>query len=406
MASGPVAAYSIIPHGGILSDLPAPVDLVIIPSHMTKRRFISLAGGTIVSAGAGAYLLSDKRNFTRSDVPESDSESTALMPDESEILFLASLAPSGHNTQPWFVQYLEPYHWVIGNDRSKWLPAVDPTQRETILSIGAFLQNLEYAADSFGFDCQWTLLATTLQDEQVIGVKLVKRASQRPFDLSKIKSRRTVRAGYSRDPLKAADLASLIGAEKETIHYLPATGREARFINEQTIEANRLQSYREPAQQELAEWIRFSSKDARQHRDGLTTGGMEIEGLPGWWARNFYGKASVLKKGFRELGITKVREEVSASAGWILISSNDSSVAALLDTGRRMQRLFLKVRERNIAIHPMTQILEEATTRESLPRGIGMGSPVQFILRAGYLATYPPPVSLRRPVSRFVRLAT
>lgn len=54
--------------------------------------------------------------------------------------------PIRHNTQPWFVQYLEPYHWIIGNDKSKWLLGVDPTQRETMLSIGAFLQNIEYAA--------------------------------------------------------------------------------------------------------------------------------------------------------------------------------------------------------------------------------------------------------------------
>lgn len=372
---------------------------------MNRKTFIGIATGTMVAAGAAAYGWSDRRNLVRSDLKPTGNDKSPLETDESEILFLASLAPSGHNTQPWFVQYLEPYHWIIGNDRSKWLPAVDPMQRETILSIGAFLQNLEYAADSFGYVCQWTLLATNNQDEQVIEVKLVKNASIRPFDLSQIKSRRTVRAGYSRDPLKAADLTALIRAEQETIHYLPAAGREARFINEQTIEANRLQSYRDPAQQELAEWIRFSSKDALKHRDGLTTGSMEIDGLSGWWVRNFYSKASVLEKDFRELGITKVREEVSTSAGWILISSNDSSVAALLDTGRRMQRLFLKVRERNIAIHPMTQILEEATTRESLPRGIGMGNPVQFILRTGYLANYPPPVSLRRPVSRFVRMA-
>ncbi|MCI3936293.1 hypothetical protein MQX03_03730 [Chryseobacterium aahli] len=33
--------------------------------------------------------------------------------DEKEILILASLAPSGHNTQPWFVKYHEPFHWTI-----------------------------------------------------------------------------------------------------------------------------------------------------------------------------------------------------------------------------------------------------------------------------------------------------
>jgi len=47
--------------------------------------------------------------------------------------------------------------------------------------------------------------------------------------------------------------------------------------NEQTIVANRLQSYRAPAQQELANWIRFSSKDAEKYGDGLTTASMEID---------------------------------------------------------------------------------------------------------------------------------
>lgn len=52
----------------------------------------------------------------------------------------------------------------------------------------------------------------------------------------------------------------------------------------------------------------------------------------------------------------------------------------------------------------MTQILEETSTQHSLQSAIGIGPHIQFILRAGYVATYPPPVSLRRPVSWFVRL--
>lgn len=347
--------------------------------------------------------MSDKGNLLRADIEQGDDGNGFLKSDEKEILFLASLAPSGHNTQPWFVQYLEPYHWVIGNDKTNWLPAVDPAQRETILSIGAFIQNLEYAAGAFGYSCGWNLLAATNQDEQVMEVRLFKEASQPAFDLAKIKSRRTVRSDFLNDVLKKEDLEHLVNSEPEFMRYLPATGKESQFINEQTIEANRLQSYRDPAQQELADWIRFSSKDARKYRDGLTTRSMEIKGMPGWIVRNFYDKASVMEKQFRERAIAKVRAEVSASAGWILISSKDSSMAALLETGRRMQRLFLKVRERNIAIHPMTQILEETSTRQSLQPALGIGDNVQFILRAGYLTKYPPPVSLRRPVSWFVR---
>jgi hypothetical protein len=370
---------------------------------MNRGKFIGIAGGTIIAAGATAYFLSDKSNLSRADIKPSDNISQTLKPDEKEILFLASLAPSGHNTQPWFVQYLEPYHWIIGNDQRKWLPAVDPTQRETILSIGAFIQNLEYAAGSIGYVCDWNLLATTNQSDRVMEVNLIKEASKNDFDTAKIKSRRTVRSDFLSNVLKKEDLAYLVNSEPEFIHYLPATSQESQFINEQTIEANRLQSYRDPAQQELADWIRFSSKDADKHRDGLTTAGMEIEGISGWVVRNSYGKDNVMKKDFRERGIDQIKKEVSASAGWILITSKGDSVATLLETGRRMQRLFLKVRERSIAIHPMTQILEESSTRQTLNQSIGISEDIQFILRTGYLKNYPPSVTLRRPVDWFLR---
>jgi len=370
---------------------------------MKRKKFIGIAGGTAVATGAIAYLGSDRSNLVRADLKLTDNSSTKLKPDEKEILFLASLAPSGHNTQPWFVQYLEPYHWMIGNNRHKWLPAVDPTQRETMLSIGAFLQNLEYAANSFGYVCDWTLLATTNQDERVMDVKLIKQASSKTFDTAKIKTRRTVRAGFSSDVLKKEDVAFLVNAEPEFIHYLSGTSKESQFVNEQTIEANRLQAGRNPAQQELADWIRFSSQDAKQHRDGLTTAGMEIDGFSGWVVRNFYGKSDVMKKDFREKGIDNIKKEVSASAGWLLITSKDTAVATLLETGKRMQRLFLKVWERTIAIHPMTQILEEASTKQTLHQSIGISENIQFILRTGYVKDYPPPVSLRRPVEWFLR---
>jgi len=78
-------------------------------------------------------------------------------------------------------------------------------------------------------------------------------------------------------------------------------------------------------------------------------------------------------------------------------------VATLLETGKRMQRLFLKVREKSIAIHPMTQILEESSTSKIVNQSTGISENIQFILRMGYLKNYPEPVSLRRAVERFVR---
>jgi hypothetical protein len=370
---------------------------------MKRRRFIAFTGATVLVAGGIYYLSSDKKNFTRADSKNSQGATISLQKDEREILYLASLAPSGHNTQPWLVKYIEPYHWIIGNDKTKWLSAIDPTQRETILSIGAFLQNIEYAADHFGYSCQFTLLATNNQDENIAAVKLTRSINATIYDIQKLKYRRTVRSNYLSAALKSEDVAYLTNQETDLIHYMPNGSKEHHWLNEQTIEANRVQAYRDDAEKELADWIRFSSKEAKTHSDGLTTASMEIEGIKAWYLRNFYNKADVMKNGFREKSIASVIQQTAKSGGWMLITSNDNSVETLLETGKRCQRLLLKIRERNIAIHPMTQILEEATIAQTLPSSIGITDQVQFILRIGYIKNYPPPVSLRRRVDCFVR---
>ena len=68
-----------------------------------------------------------------------------------------------------------------------------------------------------------------------------------------------------------------------------------------------------------------------------------------------------------------------------------------------MERIFLKVREKNIGLHPMTYVLEEQSIGQQLNRAMGITEPIQFILRLGYVKDYPNPVSLRRPFEQFIR---
>jgi nitroreductase len=370
---------------------------------MNRRKFIKVSGGLLLAGGTAGYLLSDKTAYKRNNQPVNQKAGMLLKEDEYKILYLASLAPSGHNTQPWLVKYIEPYHWIICNDQTKWLPAVDPSQRETILSIGAFVQTLENAAHAKGYSCEFSLLAQTPQDKEVMDVKLKKQGGGSSFDKEKIELRRTVRSGYQNEILKPADVNFLLKDDKDAVYYLPNNSKQHLWLNEQTIEANRKQTWREDAQKELAGWIRFSGEDAKMHSDGLTTASMEVDGLAGWVLRNFYDDKNVLSDKFREQGLSKVKQQVSTSAGWIIITSKDSSINNLLETGRSMQRLFLNVRERGIAIHPMTQILEEQPFNEQVNAELGITDAVQFILRTGYVKNYPKPVSLRRPLEMFLK---
>ncbi|MBC7567447.1 MAG: nitroreductase family protein [Pedobacter sp.] len=370
---------------------------------MKRRTFISIAGGSILAAGGIGYLISDKNNFVRSDLKISSNDKL-LLTDEQEILLLASMAPSGHNTQPWFVRRIAPFHWIICNDRSKWLPAVDPSQRETMLSIGAFIQNITYAASYYGYCCEWKTLARGNQDEQIEEVVLSKLDDIPRFDISKIKKRRTVRSNFQSDQLKEDDLQSLTNGEEAYFHYFPRGTSAFAWLNEKTVAANQKQIYRDAAEKELANWIRFTGKDAAQHGDGLTPASMEMTGLTAWIVRNFYNKSSVMGKNFRKQGLDAVKTQVSQSAGWLLITSKDQTVASLLETGKRLQRLLLKIREKGIAIHPMTQILEEAPFSLKINKAMNITTPIQLVLRCGYVNEYPDPVSIRKPVNSFVRI--
>jgi hypothetical protein len=369
---------------------------------MKRRKFLGIAGSTILAAGGIGYLVSDKSNFVRSDLKIAPHDKM-LQADEQDILYMASLAPSGHNTQPWFIKHIAPFHWIVCNDRSKWLPAVDPTQRETILSIGAFIQNMEYAGSYYGYCCEWKILAKVNQDEQIMEVVLSKLKDIPRFDISKLKQRRTVRSNFLNDSLKEDDLYSLTTGEEAWFHYFARGTTGFTWLNEQTIAANEQQTYSDTAEKELGDWIRFSGKDAAQYGDGLTPAGMEMTGLTAWIVRNFYNKSSVMAKSFREQGLANLKTQVSQSAGWLLITSEDNTVASLLETGKRLQRLLLKIRDMGIAIHPMTQVLEEAPFSQNINKAMKIPAPIQFVLRCGYIEKYPEPVSIRRPVNSFVK---
>jgi hypothetical protein len=325
-----------------------------------------------------------------------------LSPDETTILSHASLAPSGHNTQPWTVQVIAPGHWVIGTDKQRWLPAVDPTNRETTLSIGAFLENLVTAAERLGYAIEYQVVANATTDPRLVDLKL-RKAAVVEYPIERLEKRRTVRSDYINDLIKNEDIRAVTDGSRMFAYFARDT-KPARYLAEATIEANRKQAYRDPAQEELANWIRWSKKDQERLRNGLTPAGMEVTGIAGWYVRSFYNRDSVLKKGFRETGIKQVVERVAQGGGWLVISG-ETSVASLIETGRKFQRMWLKLRERGIAIHPMTQILEETTNTDSIAKELGIGNTPQFVLRIGYVKIYPDPVSPRMPVAWFTHAA-
>ena len=370
---------------------------------MNRRHALWTLGGA--GAAISGYAWSERRGLTRADL---DSEKTpsnlaapSIPPEIRGILEYASLAPSGHNAQPWTVRVGDGV-LRIGTDRSRWLPKVDPLNRELSLSIGAFLEKLLIAAPNFGYLADYTVTGTDAAGDELLLVQL-KKTPVRPAPLAKLRARRTLRSGQLTQTLSAGDVASLTADFTNEAHFISPESREGRYLAEGTIAANQAQALRDEAQEELAEWIRWTNADGRSHRDGLNPESMEISGFAGWYVRHFMTRANVLGRRFRDQGVDRVREQVASCGGWIVITSRDSTLPSLIETGRRTERMWLAARDRLIAIHPMTQMLEEMAFQDRVASTLGVTGHVQFILRVGYVRQYLEPVSLRVPVSAILR---
>jgi nitroreductase len=323
--------------------------------------------------------------------------------EEEGILAHAALAPSGHNTQPWVVRVAERRRWVVGVDPERRLPKVDPADRELRLAIGAFLENLAVAAGAVGLAAE-----IQLPDAPDAGaLARVRLAPGTPGDereLERIRLRRTLRSGQRNGPIRADDRRALLAPHGDGAAWLDAASREARWLREAAVEAFRRQTWRDDAQLELAAWLRFSDEEVARHRDGLTPAALEVGALAAWYMRHFMDRKDVLKRRFREAGIDAAARQVTQGAGWLVVTSRDESTPALVDAGRRFERMALRLRERSLGAHPMSQVLEEDPWRTQAARELGLAGIPQLLLRVGYVADYPEPISPRRPPAAFTRV--
>jgi len=376
---------------------------------MRRRDFLkALSGGMLAVAmgpfGTAAVIGCGAATRPKLNVRAEAASVRMLDPDSAAILAYASLAPSTHNTQPWRVRIQEPGHWIIGSDPARRLLEVDPLNREMLLSLGAFTENLVLAAGALGHTAVTTIIAGNPFMPEVMDVRLT-RAPAVSYPFERITLRRTVRRNYRDRELAGDVVRTLLAPLGDGATFFPPISRPAAYLREAVVEAFRAQTYREQAQVELSHWIRFDDADVYRHRDGLTPASMELSSAAAWYARHFMSRDDVMTGRFRVEGIDIVAKQARHGGGWFVVTSDHWDVTSLLDAGRRFERMALLAREHGVAIHPMSQVLEEKPWQERLAVDMDVPGNPQFILRAGYVSPYPAPVSLRRPIASFVSLA-
>ena len=315
--------------------------------------------------------------------------------DLRELVRLATLAPSGHNAQPWKFR-LAPGLIEICPDRTRRLPAVDPDDRELWIGLGSALENLVVAAEHFGYHPEVTYhLAGTPADHVAVMLEKTAAATATRVGLFEaIRTRQCTRREFDGQPVSTQNLGLLTAAATGAgVAPLLFTGPAMEPLLEYVTAGNAQQMGDDRFKTEMVHWVRFNDREALASRDGLLGRGSGNPSLPRWVAQLFIGSALNAKTQDK-----KDAANIRSSAGLLLFTSAGNDPAAWLDTGRAYERFALRATALGLKNSFINQPCEVPALRAQVQAHLSLnGAFPQLLARFGYGPAMPR--SLRRPVS-------
>ena len=314
-----------------------------------------------------------------------------------EMIYLATLAPSGHNTQPWKFS-MRDNTILIYPDYSRRLRVVDPDDHALFISLGCALENLVVAANQMGYRAK---IECFPPNEEKECIRITLNEEKVPFDtdlFDAIPKRQATRNMYDGRPIPAKELEQLKQASKqERVSLMLLTEqKEIEPIIEYVKEGNMLQFGNHAFVDELIAWIRFSKKDALAKRDGLNAAAMGLPFIPEWLG------AFILNHFVTAGGEAKKCEKlIRGSSALALFVAESNEKHSWIHLGRSFERFALKATALNIKHAHMNMPCEEVKIRKKLQEHLGLKNEHPLLLlRIGY--ANPMPYSYRRPVGDVV----
>jgi hypothetical protein len=310
-----------------------------------------------------------------------------------EMIHCATLAPSGHNTQPWKFAS-EDNSILIFPDYSRRLQVVDPDDHALFIGLGCALENLIVAAHHMGFS---TKVEYFLPDEATEHIRITlnqEKVESDPDLFKAIHHRQSTRSKYDGRPIPPADLEKLKQASRQdNVSFILFTeAAEIEPIIEFVKEGNILQFRNQSFVNELIDWIRFSKKDAMATRDGVNSASMGLPYVPRWLGK-FIMNTFATPKGEAK----KCEKLIRDSSGLALFIAEFNDKKSWINVGRSFERFVLKATALNIKHAHMNMPCEEIEVRRKLQQYLGLQREQPLLLsRIGY--SNPMPKSYRRPV--------
>jgi hypothetical protein len=292
-------------------------------------------------------------------------------------------APSAHNTQPWILAY-EAARVELAYDPERALPVGDPTQRDLLLSLGAFVETVLVVAADAGIPVAFEPRFDPAGQGVGAFVVSAEPYSTR-FAADDVARRQTSRLPYRRERLGADELADARGelAGDAELHELAT-----RDLVELVEEADSHLYGSAEIVAELQAWLRLSRREPRYELDGLSYECLDLSrleaaavGLLLRPAPYRVARGLGLHRRFGASTASLLKHEGSALA----LAAAAHAPEDVLGHGRSLCRVWLALARHGVYTHPLSQILDCPATEQKLTSRLGTapGRRVLSVFRAG-----------------------
>ena len=357
-----------------------------------------LGGGAVALAGVSAGYAALRRMGSLGEYEASVSASRAALrrtPEIREFVRFATLASSGHNTQPWRFR-IGAYRVDVLPDFSRRTPVVDPDDHHLFVSLGCAAENLALASGARG-------RPGGLRFDPSSGGSVVFEFSgdghanvSELFDA--IPNRQCSRTDYDGRTVSAADLrklttaAAVPGVDLIVMTDWPQIDR----IRDLVVAGNSAQMADGAFVRELKSWLRFSPRQAVETGDGLFSASSGNPTLPTWLgplAFDFVFQA--------EAENDKYARQIALSPGIAVFVAQKEDREHWVLAGRACQRFALQATALGLKYAFINQPLEVADLRPALASLVGLpGRRPDLVVRFGHGPGLP--YSARRPIEETI----
>lgn len=359
-----------------------------------KRRNLLLGGGALfLASGAGLAGWRAGTGSTADYNRYSERLRAALPPDPAmaDLVRQATLAASGHNTQPWRFRIGDGTIDILP-DPSRRTPVVDPDDHHLFVSLGCAAENLRIAATATGRSGALSIDGS--------GARYAfDRGSARTDPLvAAIPARQSTRSLYDGRPVPGPDIETLRrAADMPGVRLILLTDRARIDQARDLVVAGNDAQMADPAfMSELKHWLRFNPGDAMRTGDGLYSAASGNPVLPaalgGFAFDRFFGAAA-------ENG--KYARQIDSSSGLAVFLAERADPAHWMMVGRACQAFMLAATRLDLRCAFVNQPVEVAGLRPALAALVGEpGLRPDLVLRFGRGPALP--FSPRRPVEAVI----